>query len=172
VPTAWPPQRVAQLSIALDDVKALVTSPPHDQADEVTRALSRFLVVRTCGFLEQVVEECCVGYITARSSPHVASFGRSWFGQGASPKPGRLVQLVQRFDAGWGESLQQLFADDEELLRREISFLVDRRNKIAHGLGEGVGAAKALELLAFARQVADWFIGTFDPRSEGASPAA
>jgi hypothetical protein len=41
--------------------------------------------------------------------------------------------------------------------------LVDRRNQIAHGLSEGVGIRKALDLKITACEVADWFILRFNP---------
>jgi len=52
---------------------------------------------------------------------------------------------------------------DDQRLRRELAFLVDRRNKIAHGLNEGIGTVKALALKDVASEAADWFIARFNP---------
>jgi hypothetical protein len=140
-----------------------VRNPERGQSDEVTRALARFLVVRACGYLEQVSEESCKSFIHSKTIPQVSAYGASWLGRGANPHPENLVQLVERFDATWSDELELLLRDDDELLWREISLLVDRRNKISHGLSEGIGARKALDLAAYATTVANWFLNRFDP---------
>ncbi len=160
----WPSLALVQLENGLSDIASLVGHPSPNQPDEVTRALSRFLLVRTCGYLEQVVEQCCLAYVTSKASPRVASFGGSWLGRGANPSPERLVELVRRFDSEWADELKELFDAEDQLLHREISFLVDRRNKIAHGLGEGIGARKALDLGTYAGVAADSFNRRYDPR--------
>jgi len=142
---------------------SLVQNPPPDQPDEVSRALARFLVVRTCGYIEQVVDRSCVAYIQSKSSAKVTSFGHSYFGRGANPSPDKLIAVVRRFDAGWATDLETTFNADDHRLSREVSFLVDRRNKIAHGLSESLGATKALSLVPVAHEVAKWFLDTFDP---------
>lgn len=126
--------------------------------------MARFLVVRACGFLEQVIEECCRALATSKASPRISSFATSWLGRGFNPTPDRVVGLVRRFDSTWALELETLLGQDDELLARELSFLVDRRNKIAHGLSEGIGARKALDLVSASRAVADWFVQRFDPR--------
>jgi hypothetical protein len=160
----WPSREISSLKRSLDEIVTLVRSPARDQPDEVTRALARFLVVRTCGYLEQVVEECCRAYLYSKSAPAAAAFGRSWLGRGSNPTPDRLEALARRFDPGWAGELRELLERDDQLLSRELSLLVDRRNKIAHGLSEGLGARKALDLESSASVVASWFVNRLDPR--------
>lgn len=161
---SWPSLRISNLDNSLRDLESLVERAARDQPDEVTQALARFLVIRTCGYLEQVVELCCTSFLMSKSPPRVSSFGVSWLGRGTNPSPDRLVELVRRFDGLWSTELRELLELDDQRLTRELSFLVDRRNKIAHGLSEGIGARKALDLAAIAREVADWFIMRLDPR--------
>lgn len=157
---------IHRLQSAFEDQCELVERCARDvMDDDITRNLARFLVVRSCGFLEQVAEDRCIAYLTAKSHPRVVAFGTSWFGTGRNPTPGNLVKLVGRFDPSWGQSLQDLFDKDDELLKREIAFLVDRRNKIAHGRNEGIATRKALDLAASATEVAGWFIDYVDPES-------
>jgi hypothetical protein len=52
---------------------------------------------------------------------------------------------------------------NDERLARELAFLVDCRNKIAHGLNEGIGSQKALALKDVAVEIADWFVLRFNP---------
>lgn len=151
------------LESSLKQVRLLVQSPAPGQPDEVTRALSRFLVIRSCGYLEQVTEECCKAYIENKASPAAYNFASSWLGGGTNPAPERLIKLVRRFHHEWGEELYAFFEADDQRLRRSISFLVGRRNKIAHGESEGVGARRSLDLADEAMEVADWFILRLDP---------
>jgi len=161
---AWPSRALTNLEYSLDSLVELVCEPPEPLDDRVSAALARFLVVRTCGYLEQVVDECCTSYIRSKSDPPSGAFGASWFGRGNNPTPKRLLDLVRRFDTGWAYDLNDLLSKDDELLHREISFLVDRRNKIAHGLSEGIGVRKSLDLVDPTKIICKWFIRSFDPR--------
>lgn len=161
---AWPNREIQNLRRQLESVVKLVEEPPRDQLDEVTGALSRFLVVRTAGYLEAVVEECCKSLINSKSAPTVASFAGSWFGTGRNPSPTKLLELVQKFSKQWEDDLRRILDQDDEYLRRELDLMVAKRNRIAHGFGEGVGARKALDFVPCATAIAEWFISTFDPR--------
>lgn len=161
---SWPSLELIHLADSLEVVVRLVVSSPSDQPDEEARALARFLVVRSCGYLEQVSEECCRSFVKSKTIPQVSSYGASWLGRGASPTPAHLVALVRRFDAAWADTLDLFLRTDDELLWREISLLVDRRNKIAHGSSEGITGRKALDLSIHAKSVASWFVSRFDPR--------
>ena len=72
--------------------------------------------------------------------------------------PDALAILTGRFDSAWANELAEFLEADDQTLQREVAFLVDRRNKIAHGLNEGVGPVKALALKGVACDVGDWFI--------------
>lgn len=161
---AWPSLTIMNYRRTLDGVRAMVESPFPDQPDEITRALSRFLVVRACGYLEVVADECCASYARSKSSSRVADYSRSWLGRGRNPSPGSLIDLVRRFGQDWAEELAEVLTKDDEYMKRELSSLVDRRNKIAHGAGEGITASKALALTKVAEEIADWFVARLDPR--------
>lgn len=134
-----------------------------DFDDELTAYLARFLVVRSCGYVEQVVVESCRGYVFGRSGGLVRAFAHSWLERTGNPTPEALARLVRRFDADLGDEFDQFLAADDQLLWREMHFLVDRRNAIAHGVSEGIGPRKALDLVQTASIVADWFILKFNP---------
>ncbi len=161
---AWPSIELTNLERSLTRLVEVANDSTPERGDEVNGAIARFLVIRTCGYVEQVVEICCKSYIESKTDPRTRSFGLSWFGRGNNPTPARLVELVHRFDIEWSAQLEDLLKQEDELLWRELTFLVSRRNRIAHGLSEGVGTRKALDLVEHARRVSDWFIATFDPR--------
>ena len=116
---AWSSLRVMQLSASLTEVEELVDRPPVAVTDEIARALSRFLVVRACGYLEQVVEECCKTYAQAHSDLRVSNYASASWRRGFNPTPKALTELVVRFDALWADELRALLdRDDERLSRR------------------------------------------------------
>jgi hypothetical protein len=159
----WPPREVTDVRGKLDELIKLVTQPYAGEPQEVRDWLARLLVVRCCGYLEQTVLETCRGFIHGRSGGPARTFGRSWLDRGRNPTPEALVLLVGRFDATWANELSDLFDADDQRLRREVAFLVDRRNKIAHGLNEGIGTVKALQLSDVSLEASDWFIARFNP---------
>ena len=91
------------------------------------------------------------------------SYARTWLERTRNPTFENLTDLVGRFDATWCAEFEQLLSDDDERLKREWAFLVDRRNRIAHGLNEGITRDKALMLKDVVVEVADWFILRFNP---------
>lgn len=160
----WPPWSVTSLKQKLDALEVLATAPPKNPGDEdVVGYLSRFLVVRSCGYLEQVSLEVCRGYITGKSGGLVRAFAHSWLEKSRNPSPENLEELVGRFNANLVDDFRALLDRDDQVLRRELSFLVDRRNKIAHGLNEGIGALKAATLKELACEIADWFVLRLNP---------
>jgi hypothetical protein len=158
----WPSRTLVDLNQSITNLEKLVQE--QDPSEKVSAELSRFLVVRTCGYLEQAVEESCRSYLKSKAHPRIAAFGESWLGRGANPGPDSLAKLVRRFDNAWADELEELFNNNDEFLKREIKSLVDKRNRISHGANQGVGQRKALDLVPVAKEVADWFIGKFDPR--------
>lgn len=160
---AWPSLEIQRHRTSLAELASTVRDRKPEVADEVEAALARFLVVRTCGYVEQVSEECCRTYIACKSAPAITSFAQSFLGRGTNPTPEALEKLVRRFNGEWAEQLDAFFDQDDGFLRRELSFLVNRRNRIAHGLSEAVGVRKALDLVEVGERVGNWFVVTFDP---------
>lgn len=161
---AWPSLPITNSTRSLDELVQLVERPPIGQADDIARALSSLLVVRSSGYLEQVVIECVRSYTVSKSAQRVSSYSVSWISKGLNPAPDKLVALVDRFDGEWATELRALLDQEDQRLRRELSFMVDRRNKVAHGLSQGIGARKAIDLAGNAQHAAKWFICRFDPR--------
>ena len=160
---AWPSQSIQNLNRSLDGLVLLVKN--HGlKDDEVKAQLARFLVVRTAGYLEQVISESCRAYLISKSNRYSASFGISWLERSRNPSPDTLKKLVAKFNnSDWNDSLEQLLNNDDKYIHSELCFLIDRRNKIAHGESENVTVSKALDLVEPAINVAKWFISTFDP---------
>jgi len=161
----WPPIEVTRLRTNLDETCRLIQFPDYDldRNLEVHQLLCRFLVVRSCGYLEKSTLEICRAYVRARSGGPVRTFAHSWLERSKNPNPDNLGSLVARFDANMSEEFKAFMGESDGRLRREIRFLVDRRNKIAHGMSEGINQTKAVQLKGVACEVADWFILRFNP---------
>lgn len=160
----WPTLELQGYERSFKELQHLVDEQASVGGDDVVAQLARLLVVRACGYVEQVAEQCCKAYLLAKSDPRSAAFGSSWLGTGRNPSPGKLVDLVRRLDPEWAVELSGILDDNDEELRRELKFLVDRRNRIAHGENEGIGARRALDLSAAAELISDWFVLRLDPR--------
>src|SRR5271170_4167695 len=101
----WPPLEVGRLRKNLDEICQLVQNPQYDidRNLDVHQALCRFLVVRSCGFVETSTIEVCRAYVSARSGGPVRSFAHSWLERSGNPNPDYLGTLVGRFDAAMSE---------------------------------------------------------------------
>ncbi|MFE5567800.1 HEPN domain-containing protein [Amycolatopsis japonica] len=159
----WPPRSLATLRISLDTLAEAVAAGRAERTDDEQIWLTRFLVVRTCGYLEQVVHETIRGYIHEKSGGLVRSFAHSWIERSRNPSPDNMLDLVGRLDGSLAGELQEVLDADDQYLRREISLLVDRRHKIAHGLNEGMNSQKAVSLKAAAEKVGEWFVVELNP---------
>lgn len=162
----WPPTTVVSLQQTLTELTQLVEEVKRKGSEDADREadwLARLLVVRSCGYLEQVVAEVARGFAEARAGGQIRSFTLSWFPPTRNPSPDQIVKWVGRFDPSWQSELADLLNDEDEELKRELALLLDRRNQIAHGLNERVTVRKALDLKDTAITLADWFILKFDP---------
>ncbi len=70
---------------------------------------------------------------------------------------------MRRFDDVWADELSDLLNENDEYLKREFEFLVDRRNRIAHGLSEGITIRKAIVLYDAVQEISEWFVAQFKP---------
>lgn len=148
------------------DLLAEAVRQPNDRDDDEQIWLTRFLVVRTCGYLEQVVQESVRSHLQSMAGGTVKSFSLSWMTKSRNPSPDNLLDVVGRFDESWRTELQDMLDADDKFLHRELAMLVHRRHQIAHGLNEGMNSRKALDLVKIAKSLADWFIRRFNPDAQ------
>ncbi len=161
---SWPPWEVVNLARNLGDLEELVGAILGESpgADHLSW-LARLLIVRSSGYVEQSVRELARAFVERKSGGFVRSFAQSWLERTHNPSPESLVGLLGRFDATLAREFEAFLDDDDQRLRRDLSFMVDRRNRIAHGLNESVGPARAVALAQVAREVTDWFILRLNP---------
>lgn len=160
---AWPSQSLQTSRRRLVELRTTATGLLGSDEEDVSSAVSRFLVVRSAGHIEFTFDECIFSYATAKSHPDIAAYVKAGLFVGRNPSPGKLVAHLTRLSASWGTSLRSLLDEDDQALDRELSFLVDRRNKIAHGQNEGVRMTRALQLCDASLALSDWFVTTLNP---------
>ncbi|GAA0225836.1 hypothetical protein GCM10010492_25100 [Saccharothrix mutabilis subsp. mutabilis] len=160
----WPPRQIDPLKAQLESLASTIQSPPKQLGDNETAWLTRFLVIRSCGFLEQVVIEVLRTYVREKSYGMVKSFATSHLDHMANPTAGNLCALVGRLDANLADALKTFLDENDQYYYRELAALVDKRHRIAHGLNEGVNQSKALTFKDVAVAISKWFIDNFDPR--------
>ncbi|MFC8917848.1 HEPN domain-containing protein [Streptomyces sp. NPDC057116] len=168
--SSWPPRNVVALRQAIEPLADWVKNTPASRTDDEKIWLVRFFVVRTCGYLEQVVYECARAYVDGKSGGPVRSFSQSWIARSRNPSPENMLELAGRFGGQFEDSLRSLLDDDDQRLYRELALLVDRRHKIAHGLNEGLTGTKALALYECSLEVAAWFLDNLNPHNSPSRP--
>lgn len=147
----------------LEDLRALVDAVSPEPI-EVGTQLARFLVIRASGYVEHTFETCIQHYAEAKSHPAVARYVKAGLFKGRNPKPEVLLERTGNLSEAWAEQLRLFLDDDDGRVRRELEFMVDRRNRIAHGQSESIGRVKALALADVALELGEQIISTIDPR--------
>jgi hypothetical protein len=162
--TSWPPWHVVSLRRNLKELVDLV-SEVEKQSREIEHLawLARLLVVRSSGYIEQSVGELARAYVQEKSGGLVRAFAHSWLERTQNPSPEALISLMGRFDSSLENDLVAFLDNDDQKYRRELAFMVDRRNRIAHGLNESVGARRAVALADVATEITDWFVLRLNP---------
>lgn len=164
--TTWPPRNITGLELQLNLLAEAVSHPPDSRSDDEKVWLTRFLLVRAVGYLEQVVVECFREHIQQRSYGTVRSFSISYLDRSQNPSIDNLLSALGRLDARLRDEFEEWIDEDDQLLRRDLAAAVARRHQIAHGLNEGIGPQRALQHVENLTSVADWFIRKLDPHPQ------
>lgn len=162
----WPPYNLQSLETQLLMLAESVSSRPAQRSDDEEVWLTRFLLLRAVGYLEQVVHDCIRGHLEASSYGTVRNFSMSWMDRSRNPSVENLLLVLGRLDFNLREDFERWIDEDDQLLRRDLAAAVARRHQIAHGLNEGIGRSRALEHVTRLRELADWFIRNLDPNAE------
>lgn len=165
----WPPQDIRPLERSLDDLAESVRNPPKERGDDEQIWLTRFLIVRSCGYLEQVLHECTISHLQFVAGGTARSYAMSWLSRSINPSPENVVRTLGRLDMNFADDFQQWLDDNGGELNHELSALISRRHGIAHGLNEGFGSRRALALYDIAKIVADWLVLRLNPAPSGGS---
>lgn len=160
----WPPTGLRLRLQDLHDTVASLKTLPTSASDFTSVALARYLTVRSAGYLEAVRDDCADQYVLKlNTSEQVLRRVRLNLRTGQGVAPSQLEEFVQSFHPGWATELGSLLAKDDQTLKSKLGSMVAARKKIAHGDGEQVTTAKALQWADAAEVIGKWMIERFDP---------
>jgi len=160
-PGAWPSFELAESRRSLVALRKATTA---EGIDDTHRAyLAKLLAVRAAGHIEFTLDTCISQYAQAKAHERISDYVRAHLFLGRGVTPRKIVEKIRWFDAGIATDLEKLLKTDDEYLNRELKFLVDKRNKIAHGQSDGVGAAKADALADVSLKLGDWLVAQINP---------
>lgn len=159
----WPP---ASLRLRLNDLRETVnavTTLPRDSSDFTKVCLARYLTVRAAGYLEAVRDDAADIFVANQSLELIARRVRHGLRTGQGVSPSQLADFLRSFHPNWGTELEALLDRDDRMLRSQLGALVAARKKIAHGDGEAVTTARALQWATGAETIGQWIVKRFDP---------
>lgn len=152
-------QRLLDLRDTRNAVRTLDPSTP----DIVHRALARYLVVRSTGYLEAVRDDVADHFTSRKGSEEVVRRIRLHLRNGQGVAPTQLLEFARSFHPNWHEELNGLLSADDDRLKDLLGAMVSARKKIAHGDGETVTTARALAWADAAEAIGKWLTKRFDP---------
>ena len=167
MPSAWPPKSLALLESGLIDLRdAVANDDRYSQLTVDERIwLTRFLVVRATGYLEQVFFDCTKEHLRAVSRGSAQAFALSFMERSQNPSPDNLKNTLRRLDVDLSAQLTEYLDERGKERRESLKALVNARHSAAHGLNESVQRERALEWTVLAFELADWLIRRLDPNS-------
>jgi hypothetical protein len=129
--------------------------------DALAVDLSRYLVVRSAGFLEEIRDEAAADFTHRVSDPKVLAYVRTTIGKGAGVSPGQLDTFMTSFDVAMGKSVKAALNASNGILSSNLGSLVKSRKQIAHGQGDNVNESRALVWCEAAVTIADLVVVEF-----------
>ena len=135
-----------------------------NEPPEVSSELARFLVVRSTGYVEHLFDTCIQCFAEAHSHRFVARHVESGLHKGRNVNPDTLLKRIKPFSDEWHKDLEEYLDADSGHIKRELKFMVDRRNRIAHGMNESINRRAALDLAKIALDLGDLLMDIMDPR--------
>lgn len=159
----WPPPDLLYLEKSLDELADSVRERPDYRSVDEQVWLVRFLVVRSCGYLEQVLHRCAMGHLQELSYGTARSYSLSWLGRSINPSVENIRTTLGRFDAGFVEEFESMLTEGSGELSNDLGALITKRHAIAHGESDGLGDRRALDLYEMSKKLADWMIRRLCP---------
>jgi len=150
---------VARAKRQLEELFELAES--LDEATEVAGEINRYLIIRTCGYLERGLLVAARSLCSQKCTTEVLRFSHSFLERGPNPKSAEIVRLVERFSDVWARQLQRLLEEEER--EERLNALVGIRNDIAHGKNQGVTRRQAWEYFEVVDLVVEWLLQRFEP---------
>lgn len=163
--TAAAPYRatIRQRELDLKEVQACLRNLDQNAPDAVSRALARYLTVRSVGYVEAVRDDLADLYTSVIGHPRLHRRVVHHLRGGLGVTPEQLLSFVGSFDKDWRIALEAVLDADDQALRNQLGAMVAARKKIAHGDGDQVTSGKALGWSNVALKLGSQLKKLFDP---------
>lgn len=163
-PSATPHRAtIRQRALDLKEVQACLRDLDHDSSDVVSRALARYLTIRSAGYVEAVRDDLADLYASVTSHHRLHRRVVHHLRGGLGTTPEQLLTFVGSFDKDWRITLEAVLDAEDQILRNQLGAMVAARKKIAHGDGDQVTAGKALVWADLALELGNELGKLFDP---------
>lgn len=121
------------------EVEKIVIAAQSKELDpEVAAYYCKLGCVMICGAVERSVEILIVERVGGRSVPKVGLFLKSFFKRGTNYDCDEILELLYRFDNGWGRKFKDFISKNDQV-RSGVSSCYAVRNSIAHGGTQSLG---------------------------------
>lgn len=154
---------IRQRALDLKEVQTSLRELDKNAPDAVSRALARYLTVRSAGYIEAVRDDLADLYASVTGHPRLQRRISHQLRKGLGVNPEQLLTFVGSFDNDWRVSLAAVLDLDDQALKNQLGAMVAARKKIAHGDGEQVTSSKALGWADAALRIGKELGKLFDP---------
>ena len=137
----------------------------RETPDAVSTALSRYLTLRSVGYIEAIRDDLADLYSYRCGNTRLHRRVRHHLRSGLGVTPEQLLTFVGSFDTEWRSSLEIVLNNDDRALRDQLGAMVAARKKIAHGDGDQVTVGRSLIWSDIALTLGTELQKFFDPDS-------
>jgi hypothetical protein len=142
----------------LDQTFARMPSSSDDP--EIQADFARYLIVLTCGFLENSIEAIILDFTKRRSGGEVASYVEQQLKLWTNPNCEKIKTLLGTFKSSWRDQLEVYLVDEK---KDSVNGLVALRHRIAHGDHVGTTLSQAKGYYNNIKDVVEFIVGIVDP---------
>jgi hypothetical protein len=150
---------LARLRRSIDDL--FLRAWDIDAESELAGDINRYLCVRICGLLEQMMLTTGRSAVEGHSWGIGQNFALSWLERSKNPSADTLEAFIGRFSSAWRDDLVALLKEEER--RSRINSLVGIRNDVAHGKNQGVSTGQAFDYYVLVVEIVDHFLDRLEP---------
>lgn len=123
-----------------------------DEGDINKAHLSRYLCVRTSGYLESVIRNLIVNYCDGTSPREIENYLTTRTKYITNLEYRKILSLLAEFSTDWKDTFE-LKVNDEQ--RSSLNSVVSNRNSIAHGNTDSITFRNMKEYYSHVKEVAD-----------------
>lgn len=123
-----------------------------DEGDIHKAHLSRYLCVRTSGYLESVIRNLIVNYCDGTSPREIENYLSLKIKYITNLEYKKVVSLLAEFSSEWKDQFESIVTDEQ---KSSLNSVVSNRNSIAHGNTDSITFRNMKEYYIHVKEVAD-----------------